>query len=164
MNISVPAFAAPLPRKADLLLQLAERCEREEPSRQLDLDIACGALGFESDSDFSTGRYGVRPAGRIWWSSTLSEIKAFTSSLDAAVTLVPAGAWRETNGPRRYLGIPTPSPNFWRCQVTLWEPTYGDFHGWAVTEALAICAAALRARAAGCDLSPIAGDVKREGL
>lgn len=122
--------------KADLLLQLAERCEREEPSRRLDLDIACGALGFESDSDFSTGRYGVRPAGRIWWYSTLSEIKAFTSSLDAAVTLVPEG-WSGRIGLVGWASV-------------LDGACINDFHCRGRTPALALCAAALRARAAGC--------------
>ena len=120
-----------------VLLKLADRCEREGPSRQLDLDIACGALGFESDSDFSVGRYVVRPAGRNWWSSTLSEIKAFTASLDAAVTLVPEGVcWAI-----KHLPPNPPRANVWSRDFGIEENAGGT------TMALALCAASLRARA-----------------
>lgn len=110
---------------AAVLLALAARCERGEPSNKLGAAIAraCGWKGHPVPDNF------VR-------------------SLDAAVKLVPKGAWRETNGPRRYLNIPSPVPNYWHTNITVWEPTLKDVHGWAETEALSICAAALRARAA----------------
>jgi hypothetical protein len=105
------------------LLELAERCEREGPSQELDISI-CDAIDIAWDG------------------------RAFSSSLDAAVSLVPEGAWRETNGPRRYLNIPSPVPNYWHTEVTTWDPTRMS-HGWAATEAMSICAAALRAREHG---------------
>jgi hypothetical protein len=36
--------------------------------------------------------------------------RLYTASIDAAVGLVPEGAWRETNGVRRSINIPSPVP------------------------------------------------------
>lgn len=125
------------------LLQLAERCEREEPSLLLRCDIA-KALGWREVKHDCHIRY-IDLDGRMRWAT---EIPDWPGNLDAAVTLVPPNCWRETNGPRRYLNIPSSSPNYWHCNVTVWEPKMRDHHGWGATEALSICAAALRARAA----------------
>lgn len=112
------------------LLELADRCEGEEASRDLDIAIANYLSRYHYE----------------WWRDRAGPSN-FTHSLDAAVTLVPAGAWREISGPRRYLNIPSPVPNYWRAEVTTWEPRR-ESRGWGSTEAMSICAAALRARAA----------------
>ena len=65
--------------------------------------------------------------------------------LDAAMTLVPADCWHEIKGPRKYLNIPSPAPNYWSAHLAKWNHE-GDVMGWAATPALALCAAALRAR------------------
>lgn len=109
------------------LLALADRCEREEPTSSLNCAISKAITGKEL------------PALLYVW------------SLDAAVTLCPADCWREQDGPRKYLGIPSPSPNYWRCQLDLYEIVGAKQSttvvGWAATEAMAVCAAALKARA-----------------
>ena len=127
-------------RKA--LLELGDRCEREEPSRELDEAIAL-ACGWESHK---------AAWGLVWWRKIGApdwemSCPRFTTSLDSAATLVPPNSWRETNGPRKYIHIPSPAPNFWRCEITTWEGTARDHIGWAKSEAMAICAAALRALA-----------------
>lgn len=166
------------PSARQVFLDLADRCEREEPSRDLDGEIMftlfakpVGERGYLWPEDNASWSFAMRFPGKdlAWFKSVRRldtdketilvwrdgdpilmnalRVLKLTSSLDAAVTLVPEGAWRETNGPRRYLNIPTPVPNYWHCEISLWKPTYGDFHGWAATEAMAICAASLRARA-----------------
>ncbi len=150
----------PLLSKAQILLDLAASCERESPSREIDCHIAFFVTG-----DLQVGVKGPLRAPLPYMLSEAVErprdlqllanddnidmIPRYTTSLDAAVTLVPPKCWRETNGPRPYLNIPSPSPNYWHCEViTVWEPKMSDHHGWGATEALSICAAALRARAA----------------
>lgn len=110
------------------LLELADRCEREEPSRALDFAIARAVFPevFRSKLDPHLPRFGT--------------------SLDAAVTLVPGNVFREQDGPRPFTKIPDAAPNVWRCRITRFRP-FADVFGWAATEPLAICAAALRARA-----------------
>src|SRR5688572_1658024 len=120
------------------LLDLADRCEQTTgPDRRLDADIHC-ALNPEFHVD-------ERDSGVIFVVKNLDErggfytgAKAYTASLDAAMTLMPEG---------------------WLWQVNLWangasaecasvkpyEPC-GRYQ--AATPALALCAAALRARAA----------------
>ena len=138
----------------EALNALADRVEREEPSRGLDIDIACAALGWEKERqggyigqtppDYA---WNLRPIGRAYWDDGSRKAPPYTTSLDAAVTLVPPDCWRETNGPRKYLNVPAPSPNRWKAEVAPWKTGMPCF-GWAETEAMAICAAALRARAA----------------
>lgn len=79
----------------------------------------------------------------------LSDVRPgnYTASLDAAMTLVPSDPWLEIRGPRKYLNIPTHSPNFWSANVSCWNHE-GQKTGWGATPALALTAAALRARAA----------------
>lgn len=113
--------------RSDELHTLAARCEREAPSSSLDFAI------FEATHANSA------PAG------TFEEwvAPAYTTSLDAAVTLVPEGfVWAADNlsGPRAHVlggendagDVPEGSSD-----------TLGT-----KTVALALCAAALRARAA----------------
>ena len=104
------------------LLALAERVEQEGPSVRLKLDILAAC---------EVPLYGPPHS-----------LPDPCASLDAAVTLVPEGAWVELSGPRKYLNIPTSVPNHWRAAV-------GDRHrvGWAATPAAALTAAALRALA-----------------
>ncbi len=116
------------PTPSAVLLALAERCEREEPSKLLDCDIERAISGLGPDAGI-----------RMDWTAD------YTTSLDAAVTLVPEG-WRTANiaqGPIKY-----PS---WACE--LFGAIEGIAHGYAKTEVMARCAAALRARAAVAEAS-----------
>lgn len=70
--------------------------------------------------------------------------KPYTSSIDAAMGLVPPDSWHEIKGPRKYLNIPTPVPNYWSAHLARWNHE-GDAMGWGATPALALTAAALRA-------------------
>lgn len=70
----------------------------------------------------------------------------YTGSVNAACTLVTEGHFWEVSGPRRYLGIPTPVPNYWCANLTIFDGRHMTFGGWGATEALARCIAALRAR------------------
>jgi hypothetical protein len=41
----------------------------------------------------------------------------------------------EISGPRKYLNIPTPSPDYWRAAMTYGEfPDYKTVVGWGATE------------------------------
>jgi hypothetical protein len=68
-------------------------------------------------------------------------------SLDAAMSLVPEGASLDLSGPRRYLNIPTPVPNYWSAKIFTHDGS-GPHTKWGATPALALTAAALRAHAA----------------
>ena len=106
----------PADKPSDVLRALADRCEREEPSRELGAAIAraCGWLGHPVPDNFCT-------------------------SLDAAVTLVPPGhVWRAGAGRDGYADVAVRGIGF----------DLDAGHTWAKTAALALCAAALRARAA----------------
>lgn len=100
-----------------VLLALAIRCETEVPSDMLNWAIHEGAIdtpGF------------VRPAG------------PYTSSIDAAVTLVPEGVWNVNV---------TWSTAFGHWIASVCGPGRLISQSKAKTEALARCAAALRSRA-----------------
>lgn len=135
-------------KQSDILLALAQRCEIEEPSRYLDSAIAqCLEVlptdPFKGDGPFerTKGMYWVigtkdTPSGPApeRWSKTPP---FYTTSLDAAVTIVPEGlqwsvqAWRDI---------------VWANVVT--GPGRGPlYRGEAKTPALALGAAALKARA-----------------
>jgi hypothetical protein len=101
--------------RSDELEALAARCEREEPSPPLDHAI------WEA-TRLTDGRQWVR----------------FTTSLDAAVTLVPEGA-------QEVVIRVFPSGAYVRITTTD-GVVYA--HGEAKATSLALCAAALRARAA----------------
>lgn len=141
----------PSGKPSDILLALADRCEREEPSRALDCDISNAALGtrlFPHGASV-TGVADTNGKGSVW----KGECAFYTTSLDAAVTLVPEG-WHATI----YQGDPT-TRNF--KHKTQLAPHMENDDGWAAaseaaseaagkgkTLAMSICAAALRARAA----------------
>ena len=107
--------------KADELRALADRCEREEPSLLLDFDIHHAVAARKAESIPSS----------------------YTTSLDAAVTLVPEG-WSISVGC---------SENRKHAQVQLGRsyPTNKVVTLEGRTMALALCAATLRARAALAD-------------
>lgn len=121
------------------LLELAERCEAATgPDRELDELIAAELAGAVREVQHGVSHY--HRDGR--WVS-VGEIKPYTASLDAAMTLVPewcvwsTGDWK-ANG---------------HCaSASVWPPEDKrpeGFHGiaQAATPALALCVAALRARA-----------------
>lgn len=114
-------------RKA--LLELVDRCEREEPSRELDAAIHRYVL---------TGD----PSPRDGWVPVNlqdNRAKPYTTSLDAAVTLVPEGKNFDVTG--RDLNQTN------AADATIWAPLCPRYPGVARTPALALCAAALRALA-----------------
>jgi hypothetical protein len=110
------------------LIALAERCEQAAgPDRELDIAIAAG-LGWPD------GRYSppILPFERVRLP------RHYTDSLDTAVTLVPEG-WRWW----------IHSSPFARCWLVADDQIIGIAQPEkCATPALALCAAALRARAA----------------
>ena len=123
--------------KAEELLALAHRCETEDPSRELSEAIAFCA--------------GWRLRHAIWWRNPLSQkwemgAPKFTFSLDDAVTLIPPNCYPKHWG--RFCG----HGDLWQCEVGGYTADFVEIsqcceHA-ARTGALALCAAALRARAA----------------
>jgi hypothetical protein len=139
---------------SDALLELAERCEAATgPDRALDRDI--GLALFDRASP-TVPEFIHSEAHEAYISLQRSVVSGehYTASVDAALTLVPDG-WHVTHsGEGRFL-------TRGRFVVTLetWgieqaedgsdiHTTPNRRHGVAETFALAICAAALRARAA----------------
>jgi hypothetical protein len=128
------------------LLALAERCEQAVgPNNGLDAEIAL-AIGYTHE------RRGTERA--CWWRTPAGQQLAyvgyknhppfFTGSLDAAVTLVPEGrAWTVGQNLHHW---------FWQASINALNddgnPTSIGFGGPCGWPALALCAAALRARAA----------------
>lgn len=120
---------------AETLNELADRVEREEPGRELDAAvlIACGHQavnrGQRMGWEYRPNRVGI-------WRSMPSP----TTSLDAAVTLVPKDCGWQV------------SVNEHRCEVVIVHPSRFREVGRAITKhprpAAALTAAALRARAA----------------
>jgi hypothetical protein len=106
------------------LLELAERCEAATgPDREL--DAAISEAFYPGDKDMARA---FRP----------------TKSLDSAILLPPLGEFICVDGPRKYLNIPTPVPNYWRACIG-----YAPEHrGWGALPTLALTAASLRARSA----------------
>jgi hypothetical protein len=135
------------------LLALAERCEQAAgPDRELDVAIA-RALGWKPlyRDDYSqwwppAAVADARERKRSILHHPTQPLPMFTASLDAAVTLVPEGYyWQAANGKRRHS-----EPQACADLFVAHGPTRGDmsFTVDAATPALALCAAALRARAA----------------
>jgi hypothetical protein len=111
------------------LLALAERCEQAAgPDRELDKDISRVLLPAAAEG-ITRSRYGwsYRVFGPSGWDDEWLETLPYTASLDAAVTLVPEWCgWMVMKNV---------------AKVGRW-PKRG------ATPALALCAAALQARAA----------------
>lgn len=114
----------PTNRDADVLLALADRCEREQPSNDLEMEIDRAITGLKRIGTFEE-----------------YEPPCYTTSLDAAARLAPS-AWRVYE--IHQLG---PTEHFHVGMIT-GMPATRDARGNAKTEAMARCAAALRARAA----------------
>lgn len=132
----------------DVLLALAARCESEGPSFVLEQEIAV-AIGFGVEG----GRmFTLDSVGDL---ASYIKLPAYTTSLDAAVTLVPEG-WRihcitELYGQfsaclHRTFGNPEADEDVWRIGHS-W-PSKHMASAKAKTAAAALDAAALRARAA----------------
>jgi len=128
--------------KREELEALACRCETEEPSWDLSVAIELAVTPGATGAPSSLGCAVWIEDGR-----KLYNPPPYTTSRDAAATLVPPDCWQEVNGPRKFLHIPTPAPNRWKAEVTAYDSGQPCM-GWAETEAMARCAAALRARAA----------------
>ncbi len=123
-DLGSDAAASPNPPAAELLEALAARCEREEPTWQLDDAIAQAALGLPP-----CGTAGPRP---------------YTSSLDAAITLVPEGfVW----GVETFCGSAARVIGPEDEKEGSVPQGYSDTFG-VKTAAAALCAASLRGRAA----------------
>lgn len=136
-------LGALLPRvlRSDELEALAARCEKEEPSLELDEAIAAAVAGaiLERQKD---GRAAYHRDDS--WVS-IGAIKPCTSSLDAAVTLVPEDCGIEI---QRYW---MKKPGVWWSVGLAWGLGTRSERVMVMdvaTAPLAICAAALRARAA----------------
>ena len=108
-----------------------------EADRELDWDIAI-LFGVKR---------GPRPEIRRELSQTefVVGLPRYTASIDAALTLVPDGYYLELKGPRTYLNIPTPVPNYWSAHISSFDYEKST-SGWGSTAPLAICIAALKAR------------------
>lgn len=145
--------------KRDELLALAGRCEREVPSRELDADI------------YIAVRIPSERAGRIdklggvvgWWPKdgpyqSAIDVPCFTTSMDAALTLVPDAKQAELSEMSRHVDWGEAHPvtgsherEYCVSVYLLDEAGYATgmgLNGAAETLPLALCAAALKARAA----------------
>jgi hypothetical protein len=114
-------------------------------SRELDEAIATAIWGEPRPS----GNVGC-PRTLVWWHNGLGRSVApeFTTSLNAALTLVPEGWW---------WGIASTG------EARIWEiEKPGQFTAKAASPAMAICSAALKARAAAL-VPPEARKAKRVG-
>lgn len=132
------------------MLDLAARVEAASgPDRELDADIAIAIrwrvlgniqhwvhdwpAGYEHGSYEGTIRLANYPDGEGY------KVPEFTASLDSAMSLIPQGAeWKCE-------GWPEPSKVHSGASATAW--VQGAARVYAATPALALCAAALRARA-----------------
>ena len=125
------------------LLALADRIERELPSRELDSAIWEATGGMTKEKEQHCWDWCHRQDGTVLTREMFIEAWApeFTSSLDAAATLIQEGSFWTIlmNSPEYEAAVVPPGAAF------ATEP----FHYYeAPTPAQALCAAALRARAA----------------
>lgn len=120
------------------LVGLVERLEAATgPDLELDIDILTTVLGYR---DIYGDRRLFDRGNEGYWSQ--DDLPSPTGSLDAAMSLVPDMGFCEINW---YRGHSADGKD----DATVW-PVYGGdqcFHVEAATPALALCAAALRARA-----------------
>ena len=129
---------------ANTLLALAARCEAATgPDRELDADIML-AIGIEDAiSGMTAAQARAKYPDAVATFCRVFDVPPLTASLDAAVSLVPAGWDWEAHS----FGLVRVSPGVKhplyckRGQPTTKQTT-------CATPALALCAAALRARAA----------------
>lgn len=145
------------------LLKLAERCEEAtEADRELNALIWCALRGvkyrghnvayqyMDRDNPLTQVEFTEPPkrSVRVSGSSVLPHALPYTASLDAAMTLVPEGwGWLVSQPNEKAIA----SGLLKERTPVLGEVQYGCEQRYAVaaaTPALALCAAALRARAA----------------
>lgn len=120
---------------------LAQRVERESPSRELDAEIDCARYGYIYLGLKDGGYLHDWPAKNIE-RSTAFQWSRYTSSLDAAASLMPEG-WIIQIGQIRF--------GMWRVQLWRGDKSFkspADVEAVASTEPQARVAAGLRARAA----------------
>jgi hypothetical protein len=119
---------------ADELEALADRCKTATgPDRDLDCAIAA-AVGWREIELPHGSRYCISPDGRECSHGLIAYAPRFTASLDAAMTLVPEGWWWVADG---------------HARASLFREDAADqIISKAATPSLALCSAALRARAA----------------
>ena len=132
--------------KSEQFEALALRCEQAtRPDRELDLAIWravtgepwCWHVDFPAQTVITWDRYGVEAAG-----NPIVSLDELTASLDAALTLVPEGM-RPSVGQNVHHG-------YWHAFVQSIVDSTPHQLGGAVSNtsgALALCAAAIRARA-----------------
>jgi hypothetical protein len=138
------------------LLALADRCEKATgPVRALDVEILVAIDWREPEWEEGerTAREMAERHGLPWlvsravegYNSTWRHLPRLTASIDAAMTLVPEG-WVLQPGLSEY------NQRSWYCGLRSERGAGGRFHTASkapcATPALALCAAALRARAA----------------
>lgn len=138
--------------KTETLLALAARVEAGETGRELDAEIFV-ALGWVPSEAALVG--GTEPILMVTHpdhvGGTHTPLK-ITTSLDAIAALterVLPGHYIEVSGPRKYLNIPTPVPNYWKAVLSSGQHGFSgvDWIAWAPTEPAARLAALLRALA-----------------
>jgi hypothetical protein len=127
------------------LLELAERCEAATgPDREIDEAIVLTALGWKR-ADYKRGGSTIR----AWDNGEYRQERTpdfYTASLDAAMQLVPEGFdW--AIGYDGLAADDLPCGNWAWCRNEYQPHDYADDLIVAATPALALCAAALRARA-----------------
>ena len=77
----------------------------------------------------------------------------YTAKLNHAASLTDGRKiWMEVVGPRSYLHIPSPSPNWWSCRMIWYSDDSNngrEVYVWAATEQLVRCAAYVALRLKG---------------
>lgn len=138
-----------------MFLDLAERCEKADGA-SYDLECAIwdaiypGERQARFDKLTAPGQVYHGRGGPADFDGYVKPLRAFTTSIDAAVTLVPYG-FRYILDKRAFADDAVLRPGVKCYRADVWSsPTveYQMAQGWAHTPALALCAAALRARAA----------------
>lgn len=140
------------------LLLLADLCEAAfSPNREVDAAIWCAIHGhdfpkppytsMQLDQDDGVYRESVTANG-LMRQCRIDQSDRYTASLDAAISLIPKGCWGDHG---------TTAQNTGHCELL--GPVCAS--GAAATTPLAICAAALRARAALARANPGAMGVGR---
>jgi hypothetical protein len=141
------------------LIELAERCEQASgPDRRLDAEIACATrhphLRPAEPDDFG-GKYGYEP-GNLKVDTGFLMAYHYTRSMDDAMTLAGAGYhlafdvhFMPDEDVIKYRGYCfRPDWGKWNPHDMEWLNRDGSDHPLCATPALALSAAALRARAA----------------
>lgn len=135
LSALAPKTRAKVVSEHEVLLALADRCEREGPSEELDREIA-KAAGWKVNPRHAIFCW-IRPDGKY-----VMGVLPFTTSLDAAVSLVPEGCSITISIPGAYAG-----GHYAMLCLPMQGPIPPRHTGKASTTPLSLCAASLRARA-----------------